>query len=102
MEAANHLSILGIIHTSISIIALLAAFYGLYRSGRIDPATGPGRIYIWFTILTCLTALPIMKTGHLTPGHYLAIVILVLLPLGIYSKSLRIFGKLADYVQVIC
>ncbi|HEY4196712.1 MAG TPA: hypothetical protein VGM63_14310 [Mucilaginibacter sp.] len=101
MEAANHLSILGIIHTSISIIALLTAFYSLYLSGRIDPATGPGRLYIWFTIFTCLTALPIMKTGHLTPGHYVAIVILVLLPLGIYARQLRVFGKLADYMQVI-
>jgi phosphatidylglycerophosphate synthase len=101
METPNHLSILGIIHTAISIIALLAAFYSLYRSGRIDPATGPGRLYIWLTIFTCLTAFPIMKTGHFTPGHYVAIVILVLLPLGIYARSLRVFGKLADYVQVI-
>ena len=102
METPNHLSVLGIIHTAISIIALLAAFYSLYRSGRIDPATGPGRLYIWLTIFTCLTAFPIMKTGHFTPGHYVAIVILVLLPLGIYARSLRVFGKLADYVQIFC
>jgi hypothetical protein len=101
METPNHLSVLGIIHTAISILALLAAFYALYRSGRLDPATGPGKLYIWLTVITCLTSLPIMKTGHLTPGHYVAVVILVLLPLGIYARSLRIFGKLADYVQVI-
>jgi hypothetical protein len=101
METPNHLSILGIIHTAISIIALLAAFYSQYRSGRIDPASLPGRLYIWLTIFTCLTAFPIMKTGHFTPGHYVAILILVLLPLGIYARSLRIFGKLADYLQVI-
>jgi phosphatidylglycerophosphate synthase len=100
METPNHLSVLGIIHTAISILALLAAFYALYRSGRLDPATGPGRWYIWLTVITCLTSLPIMKTGHLTPGHYVAVVILVLLPLGVYVRSLRIFGKLADYVQI--
>ncbi len=87
METPNHLSILGIIHTAISIIALLAAFYSLYRSGRIDPATGPGRLYIWLTIFTCLTAFPIMKTGHFTPGHYVAIVILVLLPPQVFTRG---------------
>jgi hypothetical protein len=97
----NHLSILGIIHTAISVFALLFGFYALALSGKLDTKTGPGKLYILLTILTCLTALPIMKTGHLTPGHYLAIAILILLPLGIYVRSLRIFGKLADYVQII-
>ncbi|MFB9841609.1 hypothetical protein [Mucilaginibacter ginsenosidivorans] len=95
----NHLSVLGIIHTAISIIALLVAYYALYRSGKLDPATGPGRTYILLTILTCVTGFPIMKTGHLTAGHFTAIIILVLLPIGIYAH--RIFGKAAKYVQVI-
>jgi hypothetical protein len=101
MITPNHLSVLGIIHTAISIIALLVAFYALFRSGKLDPATGPGKLYIWLTVLTCVTAFPIMKTGHFTPGHFVAITILILLPLGVYVKSLRIFGKLADYVQII-
>ena len=97
----NHLSILGIIHTAISVIALLAAFYALFKSGKLDPLTGSGRAYIWLTILTCVTGFPIMKTGHFTPGHYVAITILILLPLGIYAKQLRIFGKFWEYAQVI-
>ena len=101
MITPNHLSTLGIIHTAISIIALLVAFYALFRSGKLDPATGPGKLYIWLTVITCVTGFPIMKTGHFTPGHYVAIIILILLPLGVYVKSLRIFGKLADYVQII-
>lgn len=101
MITPNHLSILGIIHTAISVFALIAAFYALYKSGRIIPGTSSGRAYIWLTVITCITGFPIMKTGHFTPGHYVAIIILILLPLGIYVRSLRIFGKLADYVQVI-
>lgn len=95
----NHLSVLGIIHTAISIIALLVAWYALYRSGKIDPATGPGKLYVLLTIVTCVTGFPIMKTGHLTAGHFTAIIILVLLPFGVYAY--RIFGKAAKYVQVI-
>lgn len=97
----NHLSVLGIFHTAISVIALLVAFYALYRNGKLDPTSGPGKLYILLTIVTCLTGLPIMKTGHLTPGHYVAITILILLPIGIYARPLRIFGKLTHYVQVI-
>jgi uncharacterized membrane protein len=99
MVMPNHLSILGIIHTAISILALLVALFALFRDGKIDPANGQGKLYILLTVVTCITGFPIMRFGHLTPGHYLAIIILVLLPIGIYAG--RIFGKAGDYVQVI-
>ncbi|MBS1520511.1 MAG: hypothetical protein JST50_05915 [Bacteroidetes bacterium] len=100
MITPNHLSILGIIHTAISILALLVAFWALFRSGRIDPLTGPGKRYIWLTIITCVTGLPIMRFGHPTGGHYLAIIILILLPIGIFARRMRFLGKLGEYVQV--
>ena len=93
----NQLSPLGIFHTIISILALLVALSALSRKGKIEPTNLQGRLYIWLTVITCITGFPIMKTGHLTPGHYLAIIILVLLPLAIYAK--RLFGKAAIYVQ---
>jgi uncharacterized membrane protein len=99
MVTPNHLSILGIIHTAISILALLVALFALFRDGKIDPANGRGKLYILLTVVTCITGFPIMRFGHLTPGHYLAIIILVLLPIGIYAG--RIFGKAGDYMQVI-
>ncbi len=97
----NHLSILGIFHTAISILALFAAYVALYREGRINPKSGAGKLYVILTIVTCLSAFPIMKLGHPTAGHYVGILILILLPVGIYAKQLLIFGKLAVYVQVI-
>jgi len=97
----NHLSILGIIHTAISIIAILTALFTLYRYGYISTKNPSGRLYIFLTIITCVTGFPIMKTGHLTGGHYLGILILILLPIGIYAKQLRIFGKFTTYVQVV-
>jgi len=98
----NHLSILGIIHTAISILALLVAFFCLLRDGKINPANGTGRLYVLLTVITCFTALPIMRNpGHFTPGHYVAVIILILLPIGIYARSIHAFGKAADYIQVI-
>ncbi len=93
----NTLSTLGIIHTIISIIALLVGLNTLIRKGRIDPATSQGQLYTWLTIITCVTGFPIMKTGHFTPGHYLSIIIVIMLPIAIYAY--RIFGKAAVYVQ---
>ena len=96
----NHLSVLGIIHTAISIIALLTAYFSLFKYGKINPANGAGKLYIWLTVITCLTSLPIMRTGHLTGGHYLAIMILALLPIGIYAPSIKFLGNSMYYVQI--
>ncbi|MES2429112.1 MAG: hypothetical protein V4560_19175 [Bacteroidota bacterium] len=96
----NHLSVLGVIHTAISILALFAGFICLYRDGKIGPSTYYGRLYVILTILTCLTAFPIMKTGHFTGAHGLGVFILILLPIGIYAKSIKPLAKFADYIQV--
>ncbi|WP_214071741.1 hypothetical protein [Mucilaginibacter sp. dw_454] len=97
----NHLSLLGIIHTAISVLALFAAAYSLFADGEIIPTNSRGRLYILLTVITCLTSLPIMKTGHFTGAHSVAVVILVLLIFGTYVKAMRIFGKFADYLQAI-
>jgi len=99
MVTPNHLSVLGIIHTAISILAILAGLWALLRDGKIDPANSRGKSYIWLTVVTCVTGFPIMRFGHPTPGHYLGVVILILLLIGTYAR--RIFGKAGDYIQVI-
>ncbi len=96
----NHLSPLGIIHTAISIIAIIVAFYALLRNGKINPANGPGKLYILLTVITCLTGLPIMRTGHPTAGHSLAVIILIVLPIAVYVPSFKFFGKSAAYIQI--
>lgn len=101
MITPNHLSILGIIHTAISVLAIVFAVIALLRDGKIDPLNTMGKLYIYFTVVACLTALPIMKTGHFTPGHGLAIIILILIPVGLYAKSIKFLGKSTDYVQTI-
>src|SRR5882757_6837724 len=97
----NHLSVLGIVHTIISVLAILIALVALFRYGKITPGNGPGKWYIILTIVTCLTGFPIMKTGHPTAGHTLGIIILVLLLIAVYDKLIRLFGKAAGYVQII-
>ena len=99
MITPNYLSVLGIIHTAISILALFAGLYALFIDGKIDPLNRRGWIYTLLTFVTCVSGLPIMRFGHPTPGHYLAIIILALLPIGIYAK--RFFGKPGKYIQIV-
>jgi hypothetical protein len=96
----NHLSILGIIHTAISILAILVALYALLRDGIIDPKNGNGKLYILLTVLTCVTGLPIMRFGHPTAGHNLAVIILIILPIAIYAPSMKFLGKSGAYIQI--
>lgn len=96
----NHLSILGIIHTAISVIAIIVALYALLRDGKISPQNSRGRWYIFLTVVTCLTALPIMKTGHFTQAHALAVIVLVVVSLAVYTPSFKFLGKSAAYIQV--
>jgi len=99
MITPNHLSALGIIHTAISILALIAGLLALFNYGKIEPTLRWGQYYIWLTVITCITGFPIMRFGHPTPGHYLGIIILVLLPIGLFAP--RFFGKAGILVQTI-
>ena len=95
----NHLTPLGIVHTVISILALIAGIIALFRAGKIDPKSTAGKWYVILTILTCLTSFGIMKTGHFTPAHGLSVLVLLLLPPGIYAP--RLFGRRGETVQII-
>ncbi|MDP9077443.1 MAG: hypothetical protein M3O71_08485 [Bacteroidota bacterium] len=96
----NHLSILGIIHTAISILAIFAALYALFIDGKISPANNCGKLYILLTAITCISGFPIMRFEHPTAGHTLGIVILLILPIAYLITSLKFLGKSAIYLQV--
>ncbi len=95
----NHLSNLGILHTVISILAVIFAVVALFRDGKIDPRSGPGRWYILLTIGSCLTSFGVMKTGHFTPAHGLSIIVLLLLLIGVNAQRwFRIRGEKTEVV----
>lgn len=96
-----HLTTLGYIHTIIGVLALIPAFISLFSFGVIAPQKRAGKIYILLTVLACLTSFPIMRSGHLSAGHFLAIMILVMLPLAYYAPSIKLFGQKWQYIQVV-
>ena len=82
------LSNLGIFHTLIGIIAIVAAIVSYVRFGKINLKHATGKIYFYFTIVTSLSSLGLLKHGF-NPGHVFAlfIVVLVLVAYFLYEKK---------------
>ncbi|RCW68742.1 hypothetical protein [Pseudorhodoferax soli] len=78
---------LGLVHTAISLVALWTGLHSLLRGGAIDPRGGLGRIYLWATVLTCLTSFGIFRHGGFNAGHGLGV--LTLLVVGVALLPLR-------------
>ncbi len=71
------LTSLGIFHTAVGIIAIVAAIISYTRYGKINLAHNTGKIYFYGTIITSLTSLGLLKHGF-NPGHVVAIFIVLL------------------------
>lgn len=82
------LSNLGIFHTIIGIVAIVAAIVSYVRFGRINLASTSGKIYLYGTIVTSLTSLGLLKHGF-NPGHGAALFILVLVLVAYYLHAKR-------------
>ncbi len=83
------LSGLGIFHTIIGIIAIVAAVVSYIKYGKINLAKLPGKIYFYGTLITSLTALGISKHGGFNAGHAFSVLIVFLISAAylLYSKK---------------
>lgn len=83
------LSNLGIFHTLIGVIAIVAAVIGFIKNGKIDLGQWSGKVYFYFTLVTSLTALGLSKQGGFNPGHIFALFIVVLIGVAyfLYQKK---------------
>jgi hypothetical protein len=97
----NHLSVLGIIHTVISIIAVAVALYSFARYGKLNPENKTGKWYIGLTLFACFSSFLVMKTGHLSSAHGLSVMVLTILPIGVYARKIKLFRNKAEYVQLL-
>jgi len=81
------LSYLGIFHTVIGVIAIIAAFVSLFQSGKIDLKKWSGKIYFYFTLVASLTALGLSSVKGVNPGHILALFIVILISAAYYLSA---------------
>ena len=95
------LTVLGAIHTAISLVAVGAALVAFAHAGAISLKTGVGKLYAATTVLTCLTALGIYRHGGFGPPHALALITLLVLALGAAAELKRSFGRASPYVATL-
>lgn len=95
------LTIIGIIHTAISLGALVAGAAALVRDKQIDPDNRLGRTYVITTVLTCLTGFFIFQHGGFGKPHVLGIITLLLLGFARVVRSKGMFGRAARYVAMV-
>src|SRR5687767_3977178 len=94
------LTTLGIVHTAISLVALAAGIIALVRDKEITSRNFIGKLYIWTTLLTCLTGFPIMQHGGFGKPHALGIITLVVLVVAALAGKSK-FGRTSRYIETI-
>jgi hypothetical protein len=94
------LSPLGVFHTAVSLIAVVAGLIALVRDRQISPINLNGKIYVIATVITCLTGFGIFHHGGITVGHILGVITLVVLG-GAAAAGAGWFGRLSRYVQIV-
>lgn len=91
---------LGIVHTLISLIAVVAGIACFLKAGRIVPASTAGKIYIATTILTCVTGFGIFAHGGFGKPHVLGIITLLVLAVAWLGDRGK-FGRASIYVATL-
>ncbi len=95
------LTSLGLVHTAISLVAVVAGAIALLRDKQIVTGNTIGQVYIWTTALTCLTGFGIFQHGGFGKPHALGIITLIVLAVAYAAGRYGAFGKRARYVEVI-
>jgi uncharacterized membrane protein len=93
------LSNLGIFHTVIGVVTIIAALVSFVRYSNINLTVLSGKIYFYGTLITSLTALGISKHGGFNPGHILSLLILVLVIVAFYLSAKRKGNNRARYFE---
>lgn len=93
------LSNLGIFHTAIGVVAIIAALTAFVRYGKIDLSRLAGKVYFYGTLITSLTALGISRHGGFNAGHVFSLIIVLLILIAYYLYARRKGNTSARYFE---
>ncbi|MBH1494943.1 hypothetical protein JY423_03910 [Stenotrophomonas maltophilia] len=96
---AHPLSLLGAIHTAISLVPILAGLYGFIRHRAIDPGTRSGKVYLIGLVLSVATSFTVSSTGGLNPGHAFGVIVLLVAFGGVLAARLSWLGRSGRYLS---
>lgn len=92
------LSILGIVHTAISLVPVVAGLYSFAHYGTIQPATRAGKVYLGGLLVAVLTSFGLSSTGGFNPGHALGILALLAVSGSLLIPRLSFLGRARPYL----
>jgi uncharacterized membrane protein len=90
----------GMVHTAISLVSLFSGLWLLAKHREIAWASPTGKVYVLFTVATCVTGLFIFRHGTFGPPHALSIATLVVLAVAWYAEQRARPGSIARIVAV--
>jgi len=95
------LTSLGLVHTAISLVAVVAGVAAFVRDKEISPGNRLGQVYLWATVLTCLTGFGIFQHGGFGKPHALGVITLLVLAGVTVVQRTGLFGALSRYVVTV-
>jgi uncharacterized membrane protein len=93
---------LGVLHTAVSIVAIVTGVWALIRYKQFSVYERLTQVYLIFTFVTALTALGIFQRGGFNIAHVLAILTLLAIVAGVVIEKTLMFGSLTRYAQALC
>src|SRR5690348_15306683 len=93
------LSALGMFHTAVSLVAIVAGVWALARDKVITPRNRMGQAYLVSTVVVAATGLMMFRHGGFRIGHQFAILTLVVVAVGTLAAFTNVFGRASPYVQ---
>lgn len=95
------MTLLGWFHTVLGVVALVTAFYTLFKYKMISLSNRSGKLYVLVTIVVAGSALGIYNQGGFGVAHWLAVLTLAAVSGGIIMEKLRLFGRFSIYFQAL-
>lgn len=90
---------MGIFHTAIGIVAIIAALVAFVRYGKIDLSQLSGKLYFYCTLVTSITALGISRHGGFNAGHVFSLLIIILIVAAYFLHSRKQGNVKARYFE---
>ena len=95
------MTILGWFHTVLGVVAVSSGFYTLYKYRVISVQEGPGKLYVYVTLLVAGSALGIYNQGGFGIAHILAVLTLIAIAGGVIMEKAKLFGSFSKYFQAL-
>jgi hypothetical protein len=97
----SSLSTFGLVHTVFSLVAVGAGLAAFARHRAITAGTGAGLLYVFMTVVTCVTGFFIFAHGSFGKPHVLGIVTLAVIAVAAAARLTAWFGRQAKAVETV-